>query len=439
MPISINSLPIELLDLILEDSSLDQAALKSCSLIHRSWVAPSRKHIFAELCVGRDKGFEGTQSDVSKCEKLLDILQTSPHIASYFCRVIIIVHPHSDPSIRKAKLLSEILPKLNHVHSLMLGSSISQRLHYAYLQSELQKAISKLVSNSSFESLTLHEWIFAEDASNFVELIGQCSKSLKYLALSDLHFNALSFGRSNDPHLPLELPSLQEYRIRSASIFVHKQLFTLPRLAKIYWPIHCAKEGDGEEECASAYTLAGMSTKSLAQWSFHVNCDGLFLETGHSTNLTIQALKHLNDILPPSSESQIASIIVTFLLECEPYQTWDEDQWEEVIYNALPPILNDHSPEDDGTEMQRSVAFVFKVGTWTTPEAPSPEVVALVEEFGDYDDALYTDTQKFGNGAYSVKKMVDYAQDILEDKFVGHLASGRVSFTTLYNDEAWIF
>ncbi|KAJ8517413.1 hypothetical protein ONZ45_g5398 [Pleurotus djamor] len=472
----IDSLPIELVDLILENASLDQAALKSCSLIHRSWVAPSRKYIFAELFVGREKGFGGTKS---KCKRLLDILQASPHLASYFCRVNIMVHPDSDESsTRKAKLLSKILLKLNHVRSLVLRSSDHQYLPYTHLRPYLREAISKLVSNPTFESFTLHYWIFADDASNFVELIKHCSKTLKYLALSGLHFAALK-DRCNDRiDLPLELPNLQEYRIRTASSFVHKQLFTFPKLENIHWPMHMEEE---EGECASVYTLAGTS-QPLAHWSFHVGCDGnllhksnlfsrlahtnhstldmlegllcrslprhtissikhlgLFLETGYSTNLTIAALRYLNDVLPPSSKSQIESIIVTFLLGCEPYRTWDEGQWQQVIYSLLPPILIDHHPDGDFAEMQRSVTFIFKVSTWTTPKEPSPEVAAMIEEYGDSYGPSYTDVQKYGNGAYRVQKILQYAQDILEDKFEGHLAGRSVSFTTLYSHEAWIF
>ncbi|KAJ8496327.1 hypothetical protein ONZ45_g12505 [Pleurotus djamor] len=415
MPIFVDLLPTELLDLIFKDLSTDEAALKSCSLTHRSWVAPSRKYIFAELFVGRDKRFEDHKLDVEMCQRLFDVLETSPHIASYFTRVTVWVHPDSDSSTKKAKLLSKILPQLTHVRSLILQSGINLRLHYAHLQSYLRQAITELISNSSFESLTLHEWIFADDASNYVELIDHSSETLKYLSVSNLYFNAC-LDQSDDPiDLPLELPNLQEYRIRSALIFVHKQLFTFPKLARISWPMH-KKGGDEDEECASDYTLAGMSRKP-SHWSFHILCDdmseglplcptlpkdrlsavthlGLSLDTGYSTTFTIKALEHLNDILPTNSGSQIESIIVTFYLGCQPYWMWEEDQWEEVI-DALVPILNGNTPDDNDVETQRSAAFVFKIGTWTTPEEPTPEIAEMIEEFGDDDDPLYTDAQNF--------------------------------------------
>ncbi|KAJ8514682.1 hypothetical protein ONZ45_g7821 [Pleurotus djamor] len=455
MRASVDSLPVELLDAIFEIMTAEHEALKACSLARRSWVGPAQKHLFSELFVGKELKYDDIKADVRMCKRLLSTLEASPHFALYFRHITIHIHD-PDASINIARVLKQILPRLTNARSLSLKTTYNARLPYQLLQSYLRNAIHELVSRPSFESLTLHNWTFADDASNFVKLVHCCSESLKYLSLANIYFKASSDRLKNPIDLPVHLPELMEYHIRSGQMLLGKQLFVFPKLQKIKWPMHFNGSGTNRT-CACTLALAGMLGKP-SYWSFFIASEWtenyppchsltpeklsslthleLSIEAWGYSGLAMNILTHLHDILPSPSESKLESITVTFYLQGEPYNIWPECSWESIIDEALKPILNEHLPDQhhprDTPTPLCSLAFSFRIAAWTNPEKPDPD------ERGMYSPYWFILGTKNYSDAYEMPTKVEEVKEMLKERFGANVdGRGQVSYDVEYSEDYW--
>ena len=75
---SITSIPQELIDKIIDQLHTDQDTLKACAVVSRSFLSPSRRHLYYSI----DLGDSFTISVQRSLQKLYDILKSHPDIAS---------------------------------------------------------------------------------------------------------------------------------------------------------------------------------------------------------------------------------------------------------------------------------------------------------------------------------------------------------------------
>ncbi|TFK85972.1 hypothetical protein K466DRAFT_664110, partial [Polyporus arcularius HHB13444] len=80
-----NYLPVELLDMVLENT--EPETQKLCSLVCREWLEVSRRHIFDAVAVRSDTSFD----------TFLQFLTTHPHISHHIRKMHLLGPEHNSP------------------------------------------------------------------------------------------------------------------------------------------------------------------------------------------------------------------------------------------------------------------------------------------------------------------------------------------------------
>lgn len=81
-----DSLPLELLEYIVDHLFNDNVALKSCSLVEKRWLAPSRQHLFFDLNVRPiiyPKGSALWGKAAMSLDSFIDFLDSAPRLSTW--------------------------------------------------------------------------------------------------------------------------------------------------------------------------------------------------------------------------------------------------------------------------------------------------------------------------------------------------------------------
>jgi hypothetical protein len=174
------SIPQDIIDHIIESvPSHDTYLLRTCTLVSRSFLYPSRKRLFADIKLG-------TQEQLLA---LLDVLVKHPYVQSYV-KILQIDNPI--PSIQYGRryskinrmktentLLSVLRLPMRSIESLCLRFS-----SYHEPSGNLIETLSDLIRSPSFTSLTLYNALVPTEL--FLDLNGVRSLHLSHVRLNDI-------------------------------------------------------------------------------------------------------------------------------------------------------------------------------------------------------------------------------------------------------------
>ncbi|KAJ8508708.1 hypothetical protein ONZ45_g9034 [Pleurotus djamor] len=444
-------LPPEIFEHIFSYLSTDPKSLKACTLVHRDWLHRTQHHLFDKFVMDYFDPNDREHRDILRCQRLLDLFSCSPHLADHFQYVKIELQGQFPDVLRsQVNVLHTLLPQLHRVRSLLL---ISNPFGIAFTDSVkpmLLAAMKQMVANPAFVSLELRNWLFSRNGADLLGLLGSCSGSLRSLS-----FGAVTFRfpgsepeAARSPPLPLNLPKLEEFRVAMASGFADVQLFYMPRLRSIYWPLH--RQIAADDYCPSSHVLDGIAGFPET-WTFHMHtvsieddvariCQvfnveklsglrhlGLSIDCWDTPNLTFPTLKYLQTIIPLT---QVTSMTISFLIEVSAYRSaWKEADWERLA-SALLPLIEASSAE--------SISCRLKVGSWEEPTPPDPNYREPTDE--EEDDSEYLgdpEVLKEGDDFYKAELMIEKVKAMMEMKLVGGSKRG-VSITSEYIEESII-
>jgi hypothetical protein len=182
------SIPQDIIDHIIESvmaMGYDEYLLRTCTLVSRSFLYPSRKQLFANISLGTQE----------QCLALLDVLVKHPYIQSYV-KILQIDNPitgmyrwrYSNPNritkiIDENTLLSLLRLPLRSIKTLSLEFS-SYHEHDWDPSGNLIETLSDLIRSPSFTSLTLSNALVPTEL--FLDLNGVRSLHLYNVRLNDV-------------------------------------------------------------------------------------------------------------------------------------------------------------------------------------------------------------------------------------------------------------
>ncbi|KAE9386377.1 hypothetical protein BT96DRAFT_1006148 [Gymnopus androsaceus JB14] len=184
------SLPIELIECILDNLNSDKNALYRCSLVEKAWVVPSQRHIFEKIdldgCSPASRSFLKT-----KTERLIAIFDEKPHLASSVRFLGLHLQLY-------ATILPENLAEAAKVIQRLSGVDAIQLTYFRWetLSPLLRMALIDVLKAPSLTRITLFEFTiptFVELAS----LLGQATH-LKALSVKRGDFNRIRIPITSD-------------------------------------------------------------------------------------------------------------------------------------------------------------------------------------------------------------------------------------------------
>ncbi|KAF8237418.1 hypothetical protein L208DRAFT_1389187 [Tricholoma matsutake] len=225
-------IPQEVAEIIISYLAGDSRSLRKCSLVCKSWVHPSRIHLFKNIVLnfyeplrpGLGQYHNPFRSITRKSTALLRCLDRSPHLAWYFLSLEIrncwCVNSSSKSLKEVLHILVRLLPKLRHVTRFVLRNS-----HWESLSDkEVRRSISTLLAlptlkHINLDTLTLLTY---KDLADLLSVSAQlstlvlndvtCIKALPTDDVSKCHWNRISAAQSVD---------LQELQIDSPGLSPH--------------------------------------------------------------------------------------------------------------------------------------------------------------------------------------------------------------------------
>ncbi|TCD64426.1 hypothetical protein EIP91_004107 [Steccherinum ochraceum] len=108
-------LPVDVVADIVDHLAYDQQILKACSLISRSWVHPTRVHLF-------NRTYVESEDDGALLSRFLQLLNDSPHICAFVRQLVLATSPghrrYSSGARVAPSLLVDLLKHLPHLHTI---------------------------------------------------------------------------------------------------------------------------------------------------------------------------------------------------------------------------------------------------------------------------------------------------------------------------------
>ncbi|KAF9465536.1 hypothetical protein BDZ94DRAFT_1253348 [Collybia nuda] len=141
-----DSIPQDVVDIIVSHLGTDKYALKQCSLTSHSCLATSRKHLFSNVSL----------YSTQKCQQLNDLLTDNPFLATYIRHIYLNGKQKPFDPRRSHCWVSE--PTLPTVLNRIAPHAQSLAMHYIYweeLSSQLQYALLGILHTSSLVSIAL--------------------------------------------------------------------------------------------------------------------------------------------------------------------------------------------------------------------------------------------------------------------------------------------
>ncbi|KAJ7108354.1 hypothetical protein C8R43DRAFT_188366 [Mycena crocata] len=222
-----DNLPQELIDIIVDDLYNDIPTLKACSLAARTFVSPTRTHLFKRIEITPPPG---PGNGYGSCHKFHQLLTSSPHIAS-LVRELCIVLVGSETSfeydedgqyleerratwIMTGRTLSLILPLLDLKRiSLVENSPVDWNgvgdysMNWTKLGRKLKSTLTDVFSSSKLESVHLRG-IVMHSPTQLLSLFSEAT-SLKEMSLSRVYFTQRWDQREPWPESEPWRPQLQ--------------------------------------------------------------------------------------------------------------------------------------------------------------------------------------------------------------------------------------
>ncbi|KAK0441279.1 hypothetical protein EV421DRAFT_724050 [Armillaria borealis] len=215
-----NSLPAELVHAIIYEFRHDRESLKSFASAHRSFVPFAQNHIFSTV---RLSFGHLICSDRSRCTQLLDILSSSPRIASFVrnLHICIVPTPFWLPNTLPNELSREnsplihilrVLSSLRHIR-VFQGAGNGWSVRWGDISPDLQAAMRTSFTSSSIRSITLERLAFRGfEEFSFLFIHAQ---TVEELSLTGIRFVPSSDSSSLRYHdLKLRLPNLRNLSMR---------------------------------------------------------------------------------------------------------------------------------------------------------------------------------------------------------------------------------
>ena len=174
-------LPQELFDIIISKLADRQWALHTCSLVCRSWVHSSHRHLFHRIVLSPPhRSFNGS-GDVSYCRRLHRLLLSSPHIATYIRELKV----YEGQELKKQawigsdQTLPLVLGLLRDLTRIEL-----RRLEWNILPLDLRQSICQVLELPSMTSFEMERSDFASMV-DFSSLLSH-AEGLTYLSLAEV-------------------------------------------------------------------------------------------------------------------------------------------------------------------------------------------------------------------------------------------------------------
>ncbi|KAJ7450848.1 hypothetical protein FB451DRAFT_716663 [Mycena latifolia] len=200
-----DSIPQELVDLIVDNLQDDISTLKCCSLTARAFVSSSQRHMFRKIQI-TPPPLDNSQSS---CQKLCKLLSSSPHVAPLVEDLIIVLvgsetsfdydsdgewltKPHTT-WIMTGRTLSLVLPLLNPRRISLVENAPPEwnsggefSMNWNKLGRTLKSALSDTFSSPRLESVHLRG-IVVESPRQLLSLFSEAS-ALRDMSLSRIYF-----------------------------------------------------------------------------------------------------------------------------------------------------------------------------------------------------------------------------------------------------------
>ncbi|KAG6835078.1 hypothetical protein H0H93_005039 [Arthromyces matolae] len=191
-------LPQELVDQIIGQLHDDSPDLKSCALVSKAWLAPSRSHIFYRISLQPPPPtrFFAAWRRKSALRSLLDIINVTPEIALYIRDVEIVEGVGDREWVVKDPSLFHLLSKLKDVQRFRLCHSAGIPIPWRALSPGLPIAILQILALPSLCALDLGMLSFSS-ADVFVSLLERLN-NLRVLYLDHIQVGQPVLSSSND-------------------------------------------------------------------------------------------------------------------------------------------------------------------------------------------------------------------------------------------------
>jgi hypothetical protein len=117
-------LPPELIDRVIDHLHNSSSGLRTCALVCRAWLASSRFHLFYTIHIHPTFIRKNDSDGSSRCNKLYDAIQQSPHISVYV-RELSFTIDYYDPALLSDPILPPLLQSFGKLQKLDLSALIA--------------------------------------------------------------------------------------------------------------------------------------------------------------------------------------------------------------------------------------------------------------------------------------------------------------------------
>jgi hypothetical protein len=191
------NLPQELFDIIIDGLNGSLWALRNCSLVCRSWVHSSRRHLFRRIALVPPHSRHISHRGVceSHCQRLHRILLGSPHIATYIRELKVF---EGQEWMNRAWIgLDQTLPLVLGLLGDLTKIEL-YRLDWEILPQELRQSICQVLGLPSMTSVEIERSDFGsmDDICSFLSH----AEGLTSLSLSDINIKHRSLAHGDTKH-----------------------------------------------------------------------------------------------------------------------------------------------------------------------------------------------------------------------------------------------
>jgi hypothetical protein len=174
-------LPQELFDIIIDKLGDCTWTLNNCSLVCRSWVHSSHRHLFRRIVLLPPRRFYRGSGDVSYCQRLHRLLLNSPHISTYIQELQVYEGQEVKGRawIGSDQTLPLVLGLLRDLTRIEL-----RRLEWNILPLDLRQSICRVLELPSMTSFEIERSDFAS-MDDFSRLLSH-AEGLTYLSLAEV-------------------------------------------------------------------------------------------------------------------------------------------------------------------------------------------------------------------------------------------------------------
>lgn len=169
-------IPADIIYAIIDEIRTDTHTLKQCSLVSRSFLSYSHRHLFAAIQLDHP----------TQCRGLYRVLMQNPSLVSYIRRLVIVANVKPEFRGRDwvtiENTLSTVILMLHNLHAFTLRNTFERPIAWDVLPIDFRSAILDL-STTGIHTITLHN-LANLPIANFSRFL-----RLKQLQLLDIHMD----------------------------------------------------------------------------------------------------------------------------------------------------------------------------------------------------------------------------------------------------------